>query len=148
VGEGFFGSGFGDEAEVGGARCGMRGFGIEGVACLVQVDLLLAEVERPAAVFFLGSEVECAGVEVDGGGEVSDGEDEMIEAQDPHADEMRMVGAVLEGTGVASAFVAGGKSCDQVWVQVQAATGTRIALGVTTKRKARPVELGMREPAS
>jgi hypothetical protein len=72
----------GDEAEIGGAGCGMLGLGIEFVAALVEVDLLVAELERFASVEFDQIHAEDFGVEVDGCVEAGHGEDYVVDLFD------------------------------------------------------------------
>jgi hypothetical protein len=72
----------GDEAEVGGAGCRVGGFGIEFVAALMEVDLLIAELERFAAVEFDYIHAEDFGVEVDGCVEVGHGENYVVDLFD------------------------------------------------------------------
>jgi len=74
--------GEGDEAEVGGAWGWVGGFGVEFVAALVEIDLLVAEAERLAAVEGDGVHAEDFGVKVDGGVEIGYGEDYVVELFD------------------------------------------------------------------
>jgi len=82
VGDGLFGCGFGNEAEVGGAGGGFGGLGVEGVVGLVEVDLHVSEVEGPAAFDLDGLEAEGGFVKVECGFEVRYGENEVVQAED------------------------------------------------------------------
>ena len=85
MGEGLSGWVVGDEAEVGGAECRVCSFRLEGMVGLVEIDLLLAELERPPALRFNSDEAEDTSVEVDGGGDGRNGEDQVVETKDEGA---------------------------------------------------------------
>lgn len=78
----------GDEAEVGGAGCGMGRFRVEFVAALMEVDLLVAELERLAAFEDDPIHAEDFGVEVDGCVEVGHGEDDVVDLFDGECHEV------------------------------------------------------------
>lgn len=70
----------GDEAKIPGAWCRICRLGVEGMVCLVEIDLLLAELESPATVSFGGFKSEDASVEGDRCRNACNGEDEVVEA--------------------------------------------------------------------
>lgn len=69
----------GDEAEVCGAGRGTGCLGLELVSALVEIDFLVAEFEGGAAVEGDDVHAEDFGVEVGGGVDVGDGQDEVVQ---------------------------------------------------------------------
>jgi hypothetical protein len=84
----FFDGVEGDEAEVGGAGCGVRSLGVEFVAALVEVDLLIAELEGLAAVEGDYVHAEDLGVEVDACVYFRHGEDYVVDLFDGECHEV------------------------------------------------------------
>jgi hypothetical protein len=80
MGKGVFRWAVSDKAEIARARRRVCSFGVEGLVCLVEVDLLMAEFECPATFGFDSLKSEGAGVEVDGDGDRGDRENEVVEA--------------------------------------------------------------------
>ena len=78
----------GDETEVGGTGRGMGRLRVELVAALVEVDLLLAEMERLAAIKRDRVHAEDFGVEVDGCVDAGHGENNMVDLFDSECHEV------------------------------------------------------------
>ena len=89
----------GDEAEIGGTRCGLRGARQDRRARgLVQVELLAAEDQgAPAGTEGLRPHAEAADVKVGRARGIGDGEDEVVEAVDHAAVPPRSVGGDVAG---------------------------------------------------